>query len=314
MLSETQVSGTLWRIELVVPSETVAAFECALERISEAVLIFMIPDDKQMWHLSALLSEPPNHTALIVLFAVTTATTGLVSIPDFIIKRVEVHDWAVQNQSTFPPLTVGRFYIYGEHIQTPPPMTAIPLQVDATIAFGSGEHESTQGCLLALESFTRSGRHFHRCMDIGCGTGILSLAVAKLWQARVYAVDIDSAAVRVTRFNARRNGVHRLVSAQHRDGYMAIAARTRLPFDLILANLLLSPLAKMARNMARLLPQGGIAVLSGLLTSQERRILNIYRTQGFSLERRIIIFPWLTLILKKKKGSSPDSGLVRSRF
>ena len=302
MLSGTRVSETLWQIDLVVPVDYLSFFESALEKVCEAVLTFMMPDDNQLWHLAALSRsrESPSRMALTVL--VTASAIGVVSTPNFTITQVETHDWAEQNLHTFPPLTVGRFYIYGEHIKRPLPHSKIPLLIDATIAFGSGEHQSTQGCLLALERLTRSKRRFQRCIDMGCGTGILSLAAAKLWHAPVCAVDIDATAVRVTSCNARRNGVHKLVLALQRDAGMIAATSVRRAFDLVIANLLASPLAHMARDVARILRPGGRTVLSGLLTSQENQILNIYRSQGLVLEHRIILRPWLTLTLQKKKG------------
>ncbi|VBB68531.1 Ribosomal protein L11 methyltransferase [invertebrate metagenome] len=301
ILSGKQESEGCWCVELVAPAAAVPAFACALEQVGEAVLIFAVTADHSdhgLWRLSTLSRDLPNRAVLTALLAVTAAATGMVVEPAFTITRVEACDWAAHNLATFPPLTVGRFYIYGGHVAISPPVATIPLLVEATAAFGSGEHPSTQGCLLALERLARK-LNFQRCLDIGCGTGILSLAAAKLWHTPVCAVDIEPSAVRVTAYNARRNGVHRLLRTLKSDGLTMAAAICRRPVDLILANILARPLARMARDVARTLQPGGRVVLSGLLIRQQQMILAIYRAHGLTLEQRILLFPWLTLILRK---------------
>ncbi|KAF0138820.1 MAG: ribosomal protein L11 methyltransferase, partial [Rhodospirillaceae bacterium] len=225
----------VWRIELTAAAAAVPAFEAALDQVGEAVLTFTTVD-AAFWRLSAFCRGPPDRTMLAALLAVTAAAAG-VAEPAFTIERVKARDWVAETLSTFPPLRVGRFYIHGMHVTTPPPAAVVSLLVDATMAFGSGEHQSTQGCLLAMDRLAR-GQCFHRVLDMGCGTGILGLAAAKVWRASVLAVDVDPSAVRVTAFNAHRNGVHRLMHAVAGNGFATRRHPQAELFDLILANIL----------------------------------------------------------------------------
>lgn len=294
-----QTPTDLWCVELMVPTSAVLVFQSALEQVGKTVFA-ITKMNKNSNHtfcfLSALCYELPERATLATLFSVAAAATG-VPDTDFTITRVKNRDWLAENLATFSPFVIGRFYIYGEHISKPPPFATVSLLVDATAVFGSGEHKSTQGCLLALDRLARK-RRFYSSLDMGCGTGILGLAVAKLWHAHVCAVDIDPLAVRIAAFNARRNGVRRYIHTLHSNGFAAAAIHNK-SFDLILSNILVRPLIRMAYNLARVLQPGGYAVLSGLLAHQEQTVLHTYRVQGLVLEHRIILSEWLTLILRK---------------
>jgi ribosomal protein L11 methyltransferase len=174
------------------------------------------------------------------------------------------------------------------------------------MAFGSGEHNSTRGCLLALEqllpgirlSWTR-GRF--RILDLGTGSGVLAMAAAKTLHRPVLAADIEPWSVRVTRENARRNGVARLVRPILSDGWRTAIVRRLGPYDLVFGNILARPLRLMARHLANNLAPGGIAILAGLLRVQARDVLTAHRRAGLRLERMIHLEPWTTLVLRKKR-------------
>ena len=168
--------------------------------------------------------------------------------------------------------------------------------LDAATAFGTGEHPSTRGCLMALDDLSR-GRRFRRPIDVGTGTGVLAIAAAKLLHRRVLASDIDGSAVRVARHNLARNGVAHLVRVRRARGYRDRAIR-KSRYDLILSNILARPLALMARDLSRALKPGGRAVLSGLLRRQEPIVLAPHRGCGIVLERRLVIDGWSTLVLR----------------
>jgi ribosomal protein L11 methyltransferase len=180
------------------------------------------------------------------------------------------------------------------------------LRVNAGTAFGSGEHESTYGCLLALDRLRRLTAHAWAIrrsrpalLDLGCGSGILAMAMAKAWRGPVVAADIDPEAVRVTTYNVRRNGESALVRAVVSDGLSARDLRRKGSFALITANILARPLCKFAPGLAARLARGGYLVLAGLLSRQEAMVIAAYRTQGMRLHRRIALNGWSTLILKR---------------
>ncbi|MGH6979877.1 MAG: 50S ribosomal protein L11 methyltransferase, partial [Stellaceae bacterium] len=165
-------------------------------------------------------------------------------------------------------------------------------------AFGTGEHATTRGCLLATDHVKRPPR---RILDMGCGTGILAIAAAKLWHRDVLATDIDPESVRVTRVNAKVNGVANAVRAEISPGYRHREIARRAPFNLVLANILARPLMDMAPDLARVLAPGGMAVLSGLLARQEAAVLAAHRAQGLYLVTRIALEGWHTLVVANRR-------------
>ncbi len=247
---------------------------------------------------SSLLT--PDFSARLAL-AAAAAGGELIEIHE---QRLTDRDWLAENQLAFPPLQIGRFFVYGSHHRGGAPVGAVGIMLDAATAFGTGEHPSTRGCLMALEALARR-RAIGHPLDIGTGTGILSIAAAKLLRHPVLASDIDPGSVAVARHNVARNGVSRLVRVGRAPGYRGRALRRR-GYDLILANILARPLALMAADLARYLAPGGHAVLSGLLRRQELIVLAPHRSLGLALERRIVIDGWSTLVLRA--GANPPDG------
>lgn len=210
-------------------------------------------------------------------------------------KPVIDKDWVSAVYRDFPPLTIGRFYVYGSHVQEPIPSDLIPLRVEAATAFGSGQHESTEGCLRAL-TLLDAQESFKAPLDMGCGSGILALAMASLWKIPVMACDNDPEAVRVTIENGRKNLVDYLIQAHVSEGFSDVQGKT---FDLITANILAGPLCQMAGDAAQALASSGVIVLSGLLKRQAEEVITAYQTVGLGLVDRIIIGEWTTLIMRK---------------
>ena len=254
-------------------------------------------DAKTLWRLEGFAKTPVDRTALDAALAVAAAAIGI-EPPRVTVEQVPDTDWVAANLRDFPPIAAGRFFIHGSHFADRPPAGKVALQIDAGAAFGSGEHATTLGCLLALDRLLRR-RHFRRPLDLGCGSGILGLAVAKLGGTKVLAADIDPVSVRVATANARRNGAARLVRCLPSDGYRSRGIARCRPFDLIVANILARPLAAMAADLASHLSDNGIAVLSGLLVRQERLVLAAHRMQGLSLLGRFRIGDWSTLVLAR---------------
>jgi ribosomal protein L11 methyltransferase len=254
----------------------------------------------QEWRVEAYPRLPVLTPALSAQLALAAAANQgtLVEIGE---EKLPDRDWLAENQLAFPPLRIGRFFIYGSHYRGSVPSGAMGIMLDAATAFGTGEHPSTRACLMALDSLAKR-RRFRRPLDIGAGTGILAIAAAKLFRRRVLASDIDCGAVRVARHNIGRNGVPSMVRIRRAAGYRDRAIR-KSRYDLILSNILARPLALMARDLAGALAPGGRAVLSGLLRRQEPIVLVPHRGCGIVLERRLVVDGWSTLILRARSRS-----------
>jgi ribosomal protein L11 methyltransferase len=243
------------------------------------------------WQVEGFAAARPERALLETALALAWAGRAAPP-PMLLLEAMAPRDWLALNQASFPPLAAGRYFVHGSHYRGRMPAGRIALTIDAATAFGSGEHATTRGCLLALDALARR-RPARRALDMGTGAGILAIAAAKTWRRRVQARDIDGEAVRVAARNAGVNGVASLVDARRSDGYRALARG----FDLVFANILARPLALMAPALARVLAPGGIAVLSGLLARQERAVLAAHRVQHLALRRRIRIEGWHTLVL-----------------
>ncbi len=291
------MTGSGWRIDLEVPAAAQAAFEAALEPYAGA-LVIGLPRNDGLVPLQVYLQERPEETALRACLASAAGTAGT-AVPEARIAALADTDWVAESQSNLPAIRAGRFYLHGSHVTAPPPPASIPLLIDANVAFGTGRHETTRGCLLALEGLAKAGLRPRRLLDLGCGSGILALGMAKLWRRPVLAADNDPAAVAVARTNARINGAFRWVRPLVSEGYRHRLLRTAGPFDLIVANILAEPLAAMAAELRAHLAPNGRAVLSGLLIGQERLVLNPHRAQGLRLLRRLRLGEWSTLILRR---------------
>jgi ribosomal protein L11 methyltransferase len=283
-----------WTLAVAVPSAALPVFEAALDTLGGA-LVIGVADAKETVALTLYLVRRPDRAEAAALLATAAAAAG-VAAPAFEIEALPELDWVAESQRSLPPVRAGRFHIHGSHVTAPPPAASIPILIDANAAFGTGRHESTRGCLIALTGLAKR-RGFRRPLDMGCGSGVLAIAMAKLWPVAVVAADNDATALRVARDNARINGVAARLRCVASDGYRSAALARRAPFDLIVANILAEPLAAMAGDLARHLAPGGVAVLSGLLAGQQRAVFAPHRGRGLRLESRILLGDWATLVL-----------------
>jgi ribosomal protein L11 methyltransferase len=272
------------------PPPAVAAGEAALEPFATAVSSFEA-DGGRSWTVEALCDTPPDRRRL----RAALRRAGLAGVP-LAVAPLAQRDWVAEAQRSLPPLKAGRIFVHGSHFAGRVPTGAIALRIDPGMAFGTGHHESTRGCLLLLDWLART-RRFAQPLDLGCGSGILALAAAALWQVPVLAADNDPKAVAVARANARGNGLARLVRVVRSDGYRSPALRRAAPFDLITANILANPLLAMAPDLARHLAPGGVAVLAGLLRRQEQAVLAAHAAVGLALLRRRRLGEWSVLAL-----------------
>lgn len=279
-------------------TDAAAAVLTLLDDLTGAVSAFETAPPE--WRIEAYPPSSVLTPPLTAQLALAAAATGG-TLVEIVEEKLPDRDWLAENQLVFPPLRIGRFFVYGSHYRGRVPSGAIGVMLDAATAFGTGEHPSTRGCLLALEQLA-GRRRCRRPLDIGTGTGILSIAAAKLLRRKMFASDIDRGAVGVARHNFARNGVAHLVQVRRAPGYRDRAIR-KSHHDLILANILARPLALMARDLARTLVPGGRAILSGLLRRQEPIVLAPHRGCGIVLERRLVIDGWSTLVLRARSAS-----------
>jgi ribosomal protein L11 methyltransferase len=210
-------------------------------------------------------------------------------------------DWVAENQRSFQPFKVGPFWVHPSHISDGMPAGLLPVEIDAGLAFGTGTHATTRGCLELLA--TLDPAETVNSVDVGCGSGILAIGMAKLWQRPVVGGDNDAEAVEVAIENAGRNGVAPLCRFFTSSGLGALELAHRAPYDLIVANILAGPLMELSESFASATRPGGRVLLSGLLVEQADMVLTTYKRRGFAFERSVERETgganWRTLLLRK---------------
>ena len=205
-------------------------------------------------------------------------------------------DWLAMALSGLPPVRAGRFFVYGAHDLGRRPGNTVNLRIEAGAAFGTGHHGTTVGCLYAYDALLKR-RRFAKVLDVGAGTGVLAIAAAKTGARLALGTDIDPVSVRIGRENAKLNQVRaRFV---HANGLRDLRVKVGAPYDLVFANILARPLVWLSSDIRRALKPGGVAILSGLLRSQERFVLAAYLSRGFRLQRRYHRDAWVTLVLRR---------------
>jgi ribosomal protein L11 methyltransferase len=305
------MAGT-WRISFTTPYRTAEAFGAALDGLADAVTTIehepggdeLTP--AEIWRVEAYAAKKPEAAAVTAALAAAAAFLDA-EVPSPSIELLPETDWLAHVYEQLQPIEAGRFTVYGSHAEKPK-AGRIGLLVDAATAFGSGEHETTRGCLTALSILARRLHRLARALDMGCGSGVLAIGMAKLWpQARVLGVDIEPESVAVSARNARRNRVAARVEAAVSTGYRNPRIRRGRPYGIVTANILARPLVRMAPSLKHHLASGGHAVLSGLLTRQARLVLAAHRTQGLVLVRRLALGEWTTLIVKRRPRRTAES-------
>ena len=263
---------------------------------ASAVSLFEVDETARLWRVSAYYEAPLDMPALGKALEIAGFPPGVLTeqpLPDI--------DWVAESLKGLAPVPAGRFFVHGAHDRGNVPATAMALEIDAGVAFGTGHHGTTRGCLLALQHIARTRRP-RRALDVGCGTGVLAIAAARLWRIPVIASDLDPLAAATTAANARRNRTTPFVRPLAAPGVRHSAIRAHAPYDLVMANILAGPLKRMAGEISATVAPGGYLVLSGLLHHQENMLLAAYRPRGLELTRRIHIEGWSTLVLRKGRG------------
>jgi ribosomal protein L11 methyltransferase len=261
-----------------------------LEPSPTGVGVFEVEDGKGFWEVGGYFLEVPNDINLALLAAAFGAKP-------FVISEVPDQDWVAKVRRELPPVEAGRFFVYGSHDAKHLPAGRIGLLIEAAMAFGTGHHGTTLGCLRAFDRLLHQNYIFNNVLDLGCGTAVLAMAAARASSINVIASDIDSIAVEVANANIVANDLINRVKCIQSIGFNADDLLNAAPFDLIFANILKGPLIDLAPEIASNLKTGGIVVLSGILIEQAAEILGIYEAQGITLLEREDIGEWVALTL-----------------
>ncbi len=285
----------IWRIAIDIEDAHVDAFEQVLEPLVESIM-WTVDEPRGFQRMEGFTTTQPDAAEVAAALKAMAETLG-VDAPPATIEELAPRDWVEENLKDFPPIDAGRFFIYASHVNERPLAGRISMRIDPGAAFGTGTHATTSGCLRAIEDMDRK-RSFRKPLDVGTGSGILAIAMAKLWKVEVLGTDIDPTAVRVAGENAALNAVSDDTDFRVGPGFKPVSRHAR--FDVICANILARPLAAIAPDLGRRLVRGGYAVLSGLIVRDERFVVTAYMAQGLKLEKRYVRDGWVTLVMRKR--------------
>jgi ribosomal protein L11 methyltransferase len=246
------------------------------------------------WGITVHFAEAPDQTSIRELVGIAA---GDDVARDITFDTVKAKDWVKATLEELVPVRAGRFVVHGHHDRSKVPSNKLGIEIEAALAFGTGHHGTTRGCLLLLDHVLKA-RHPARVLDLGTGTGVLAIAAAKALHRKVLASDIDPLSVRVARDNARLNTTGNLVETIRATGFSAPQFAKHGPFDLVLANILANPLRQMATPMARHLAPSALVILSGLLPYQAQGVIAAYRARGLVLLRHLRIEGWSSLLMR----------------
>jgi ribosomal protein L11 methyltransferase len=260
-----------------------------------AVAAFAGPTGR--WDITMHFAEAPDQSTIRDLIALAAGDEVARAVQ---FDVVESKDWVKATLEDLVPVHAGRFIVHGQHDRAKVPPNKLGIEIEAALAFGTGHHGTTRGCLVLLGHVLKAHRP-RRVLDLGTGTGVLAIAAAKALHDQVLASDIDALSVKVAAENARLNGVGPWVEVTWGSGFSAPRLRQRKPFDLVLANILANPLRQMATVMSGHLAGGARVILSGLLSPQAPSVIAAYRARGLVLEREIRIDGWSSLLLRKSE-------------
>ncbi len=289
----------LWKVSVTCKPDLAPAIETAFEdeAISTSVLC---PPRKPTATVEALFDHEPDKALLHARVALVAALLKK-QAPKVVLEPVGNLDWLKKVAQDFPPLSIGRWTVFGAMHKKAVNGQRFTLQIDATSAFGTGEHPTTRGCLLMLGRVLKrvQDNTLRQMLDMGCGSGILAMAYAQATRGKAVAVDLDPDSVEIAQGNVKANGLGSFVQIAQSRGYTASIVKDHAPYDLIMANIFARPLCEMAKDLRRHLRDGGLAILSGLLNQQANAVLAAHRQQGMFLVERMTLGEWSVLLLRK---------------
>ncbi|MFV2034642.1 MAG: 50S ribosomal protein L11 methyltransferase [Halocynthiibacter sp.] len=281
--------------------ENAEALGEAMERLvpePTGVGVAKVDDGSGVWEVGGYFVAAPDRAGLALLATAFAAKPFAVSI-------LPETDWVSHVKRELAPVQAGQFFVYGSHDADKIPLGSTALLIEAAMAFGTGHHGTTLGCLRALDRLAGQGFVGQNVVDIGCGTAVLAMAAARIWPNPVIASDIDQVAVEVAEANIVANDLTGRVKCVEAAGFDHTDIDAAAPFDLIFANILKAPLIGLAPEMAHAVAAGGYVILSGILKEQADDVIAVYAQNGFNLTHREVIVDWSTLTLRQRDAVSP---------
>ena len=269
----------------------------ALEKLNPppmGVGVFELEDGSGKWEVSAYFHDRPDEISILILESAFKAD-------GFAISEIPETDWVTKVKRELSPVEAGQFFVFGKHDSHKLPKDRVGLLIEASMAFGTGHHGTTKGCLLALDKLVSRDKKIDEVIDIGCGTAVLAMAVGKVSSSRIIASDVDQVAVEVALANLKANNLENRIACIQATGFEDMQIRSNAPFDLVFANLLKPPLLDLAPCIRRYLKSGGHAIISGILDLQAIEIIEVYRQNDLEVQDRIDIGEWVTLTLISSK-------------
>ena len=269
----------------------------ALEKLNPppmGVGVFELEDGSGEWEVGAYFHDKPDEISILILENAFKAA-------GFSISEIPETDWVTKVKRELSPVEAGQFFVFGKHDSHKLPKDRVGLLIEASMAFGTGHHGTTKGCLLALDKLVTSGKKINEVIDIGCGTAVLAMAVGKVSSSRIIASDVDQVAVEVALANLKANNLENRIACLQATGFEDTKIKSNAPFDLIFANILKPPLLDLAPCIRRYLKSGGHAIISGILDLQAIEIIEAYRQNDLEIQDRIDIGEWVTLTLISSK-------------
>lgn len=270
----------------------------ALERLDPepaGVAVIEIEDGSGRWEIGGYFTDPPDEIGLALL----SASFGT---DPFAVSELPETDWVSKVRRELAPVEAGRFFVYGSHDADRVPEDRVSLLIEAAMAFGTGHHGTTLGCLRALDQLLDAGFAAGKVLDLGCGTAVLAMAAARVWPGEVLASDIEAQSVEVAAANVAANGLAGRVRCIEAAGLDHPDLRAAAPYDLVFANILKGPLIDLAPDIAAATRKGGFAILSGILCEQAPEVSEVYSRAGFNAWHEERIVDWSTLTLRRKTG------------
>jgi len=289
-------TGEVWTAFATIENENDAqSLANAMDGMTPAPVgigCFEIDEDDDLWEVGGYFAERPNAILLALLEAAYGARP-------FVVSNVPPEDWVSKVRRELRPVRAGRFVLHGSHDPGTAPPSAIRLRIEAAMAFGTGHHGTTRGCLVAMDRLARKGFAPRRALDLGTGTGALGMGAARLWKCPVIATDIDGVAVTTAKANIRANGVGAQVRAVEASRATGGAVAENAPYDLVFANILAAPLKRLAPQIASVTVSGSAVILSGLLHRQAPGVERVFAGWGMHAADRIRLGEWTTLSLRR---------------
>ena len=268
---------------------------------------FMLALQVQPWRHSVAsfwrrrLGDPLAHPADSSSAAFSALLENAFDAGGFVISKIPETDWVAKVKRELSPVEAGRFFVCGKHDLKKTPTDRVGLLIEASMAFGTGHHGTTKGCLLALDKILSEVTNLKNVIDIGCGTAVLAMAVAKASSAKIMASDVDPVAVEVALANLKANNLENRVDCIEAMGFEDFRIKSRGPYDLIFANILKRPLIDLAPDISGQMSSGGLAIISGILDEQAEEIIDFYQQNGLVVFDRIDIGEWVTLTVASGK-------------